>query len=113
MIIQPKDQKKLNSIFLFLRNQPPEYFETNGISKCETCNGTGLSTSKMAEMNSASWNTHDFCDRCEGIGYIGLAGKDQIDDIYWVCRRCNGEGCSICNKIGVTDWVSNIMGGKF
>jgi len=109
MIIEPKEHKKLNSIFLFLQKQNDEYFETNGISKCEICNGTGLSTS----INSISWNTYDFCDTCKGIGYLGLLGEGHIDAINCICRRCRGEGCSKCNKLGVTDWVTNIMGGKF
>ena len=110
MFIDAKGHKRLNSIFLFLKKQSPKYFEYTGIVKCEECAGTGLYKYKYMDKNDASWETNNFCEECNGVGFIGLCGEDNIDEMNFVCNNCNGNGCEKCKHNGVIDWISNIMG---
>jgi DnaJ-class molecular chaperone len=92
----------------FLIDQDYEYFKKTGISQCEFCDGTGLEIQKN-NYGDYSWDTGNYCEHCNGTGHIGLISKTQIDQIHYVCKKCNGYGCTSCT-FGIVDWVANAMG---
>ena len=90
---------KMNKIFKTIKNFEilfPEELEKCDIKKCAHCGGTGLK------------DTHHiiFCDFCGGIGYKGFK---KIEGEF-VCRTCNGYGCSRCNHKGTVDWITHANG---
>jgi len=71
------------------------------LEKCEACDGTGLQGVTKFSDGSSAWNG-SFCELCNGTGFIPECHKN----ILFVCRKCKGEGCSICDYKGITDWVT-------
>lgn len=93
-------QIKSNKIFQTLRNfhiMCPEEFEKTGIHSCGHCSGRGIP--KQGDMR--------FCLNCGGIGYKGFKKLDG----QFVCRSCNGSGCTKCDQNGVVDWIIHARGG--
>lgn len=113
MKLNRNELRKASAAFLFLRKQPSKYFEETGIIMCDSCVGTGLKNYKKVGEHDFAWDTSEFCCKCLGVGYINLFSYDQniIDGTYCVCAECNGEGCIKCEHLGITDWVTNMMGG--
>lgn len=113
MKLKINEIKKASAAFLFLKKQSPEYFEETGIVKCLECNGTGLKNYRKIGDNDFTWDTSEFCCECKGIGYKNLFSYEHniIDGSNCVCKHCEGRGCSTCNHGGITDWVTNLMGG--
>lgn len=107
MLLTSDQQTRANRLFSILRKKPPEYFAKTKIEKCSNCDGTGLVV--RGEYNDFSWDCNSYCDKCFGVGYLGIGEVFQIDDVTFLCRKCNGVGCDDCNR-GFTDWVSHIMG---
>lgn len=88
-----------NYLFKTIRNFQdlfPDEFAKCDIKPCGHCNGTGIVNKASLEM----------CNVCGGIGYRGFV---KIRDQF-VCRSCNGSGCSKCMDAGVVDWVSHANG---
>ena len=115
MRLSLEEALKANAIFAFLIKQTKEYLKEQNLSKCETCNGTGLSTSKYRQHNKGvryCWDGTAFCEECKGIGYKGLQKGAQIDTVHYVCRNCKGLGCEFCNEEGIVDWVGYVMRGE-
>jgi hypothetical protein len=83
----------------------PEEFEKTSIKVCEKCDGSGLPCKKLAERGAITfWQPGTICDKCGGFGYK----FSEINGQY-ICKKCNGVGCSKCNY-GFTDWISHAMG---
>lgn len=99
--------RRANSIFLFLKNQKEEYFEYTGIEKCKRCKGTGLIYFTNGN-GTLGWDTKSYCNDCKGVGFKGIKGDLQIDDVNFLCIDCGGLGCGKC-RAGIVDWVSHIM----
>lgn len=74
----------------------PEEFEKTNIRKCGHCNGVGFSDSSLQQQ----------CTNCGGMGYVGY--KKLMGE--FVCRACNGYGCTFCEKKGTVDWISHARG---
>ena len=109
MILTQEQINRANTFHDFLRKQSLEYFIETGITTCSPCGATGLKASKIPG-GDYTWDTASFCDECNGIGYKGLAGGIQVDLIHFICKKCDGIGCSKCDQMGIVDWVTNIMG---
>jgi len=95
-----KQLSRVNRIFKIVKdfeNLFPEEFKKCNIKKCGHCGGTGIS-------NKHSLN---YCVYCGGIGYTGFK---KINGEF-VCRSCNGFGCSLCNQKGLVDWITHLRGG--
>lgn len=110
MELSTKQTNRANRFHIFLKKQNDLYFEETKISKCEVCSATGLNGFRNLSDGGFSWDTINFCDNCNGIGYIGLAGGIQIDLINYICKRCDGIGCNECKFTGIEDWISHAMG---
>lgn len=93
----------------FLKKQPDIYFTTHEIEKCDKCERTGLDNFGKMKEGGYHWDGKSFCDRCSGIGYIGVAGGVKLSDTDYICRNCDGQGCAECNE-GVVDWIAHMMG---
>ena len=115
MILDETQRNRSDRFHKFLKQQPINYFKKNHIILCEKCNGTGLDHTKIYDEENdnviCSWDTHSFCDNCNGIGYKGFKDDIQIDLLNFICRNCDGIGCESCNNTGIVDWVTNMMGG--
>ena len=115
MILNEKQKKRSDRFHTFLKHQPKNYFKENDIIQCEKCEGSGLdyikSYDKEADIFCSSWDTHNYCDNCNGIGYKGFNDDIQIDLLNFICRYCDGIGCERCNNAGIVDWVRHMMGG--
>lgn len=110
MHLSSEQVRKANLFHRFLKNQRKSYFKDSTINKCGHCNATGLSgTGKLVE-GGFTWDTASYCSRCNGIGYIGIAGHMKIDETHFICKHCDGIGCIRCKNEGLVDWVTNIMG---
>lgn len=97
MMVENND--RLNKLFTIINNFErmfPEEFEKCGIKHCGHCGSTGI----------ANRHSLEFCVYCGGIGYRGF---EKIKDQF-ICRRCNGGGCSFCYGKGVVDWVTHANG---
>ena len=106
MNLKPRQMIRANTIFKFLKTQTRNFLDEHKITSCKKCDGLGI-------MNKGySWNGTEFCDECEGIGFVGLLieGGIQVSDSLYLCRKCAGLGCRYCNEKGVVDWVSHAMG---
>lgn len=91
---------RANKIFETIHNFErffPDEFEKCEIKKCGHCNGTGIANRHSLEC----------CMYCGGIGYKGF---EKIEGEF-VCRTCNGYGCSVCSNRGVVDWITHANGG--
>jgi DnaJ-class molecular chaperone len=108
MLLTGRQLNRANTFHKFLKLQSPEYFAENRIFTCSKCHSTGLNIYTLSDGRFC-WDTTTFCDKCNGIGYTGLAGSMQIDLLHYVCKSCDGIGCLRCND-GITDWVSHAMG---
>ena len=108
MHLDGKQRQRATTFFKFLKNRPPEYFQTSPIKPCADCKGTGLGGINGGP-NDYSWDNHSYCDTCHGVGYTGLASGIQIDDLHFICKHCQGVGCRECNN-GIADWVAHAMG---
>jgi len=106
-----EEKFKLN-ILEFLRRQSNEYHKKENIKKCKTCRGTGLLLHYGTDINY--WDSRSYCSDCNGFGYSGLndIDKGMIDTTHFVCKKCGGSGCDLCNYKGIVDWVTNAMGVK-
>lgn len=109
MHLTQKQMQRGTLFHKFLKKQHPEYFEMTGIIKCTECSGTGLAGLYKNPDGTCGWDTYSYCNKCNGIGYKGLSGVVQIDDLHYMCKHCDGIGCSRCDD-GITDWVSHAMG---
>jgi len=107
MELDSGQRRRADVFFIFLKKQNEAYFLESKIKKCSSCNGTGLSTSLHSEGHS--WDGTSYCGDCKGIGYTGLSGGIQLDDLHYICSDCNGIGCSNCNQ-GIVDWVTHARG---
>lgn len=74
----------------------PDEFEKCDIKPCGHCKATGVANKASLSM----------CSVCGGIGYRGF---EKIKDQF-VCRACNGSGCSTCKDKGVVDWITHANG---
>lgn len=99
---------KIHSIIKNFENALPEQFEETSIAKCEKCNGSGLKVFRGSDQTISVWQPGDYCKSCRGFGYTGF---DRVYNSY-ICKSCNGKGCSKCDDTGMIDWVRNIMGEK-
>ena len=73
--------------------------------QCMICNGTGLKGTHKMQSGGYSWGG-EFCDECEGTGYIGWKDSELIE----VCEVCKGEGCKRCGYKGMLDWIQMATG---
>ena len=92
-------QERSNRIFQVIKqfaNMFPDEFEKCDIKPCGHCKGTGL-----GDRHSLSQ-----CSYCGGMGYKGFK---KIGNEF-VCRSCNGHGCSMCSREGIVDWVTHARG---
>ena len=71
----------------------PTEFRKTGIVKCGHCGGTGV------KDYTKVYSDLEMCDFCGGVGYTGF----EVDTNSYVCRGCNGSGCSFCNYSGMVD----------
>ena len=87
-------QDRSNKIFKTIQDFEflfPAEFEKCGIKKCGHCNAKGFTDNGL----------QNHCLNCGGMGYVGfkkLRGE-------FVCRTCNGYGCSRCDYKGTVDWI--------
>jgi len=109
MELTQQQRNRANRFHSFLKKQNLAYFIETGITTCNDCYATGLRATKSLS-GDFSWDTTSFCDICNGIGYMGLAGGMQIDLLNYICKHCEGIGCSKCDQKGIVDWVSHAMG---
>lgn len=103
---------RANTFYVFLKKQTTYYLKEQNISVCEICKGTGLANLQQHQgetITFSSWDGSSYCDKCEGIGYIGIKEGMQIDLLHYICRNCAGLGCQFCNE-GVVDWIDHSMG---
>lgn len=93
-----KQQLRSNRIFKVIRDFETMFydeFQKCGIKKCGHCNGKGFDK-----------HLTNMCLNCGGMGYTGFK---RINGEF-VCRSCNGYGCSMCNSRGIVDWVTHARG---
>ena len=107
MNLKPSEMIRSNTIYNYLKNQSIEFLEEHNLSYCKACNGRGI---MITQTNM--WNGTDFCEECKGFGFQGLDFLNgfQISDSLYICKNCDGLGCSKCNEKGVVDWISHAMG---
>jgi DnaJ-class molecular chaperone len=67
-VLEEKQIQRAHNFFIQVRSQNPEWFEKNDIEKCERCDGTGLSVTKLA-TGGYSWDTMNYCDECRKLIY--------------------------------------------
>jgi DnaJ-class molecular chaperone len=94
-----ENTNRVNKIFQTIKefeNLFPEELEKCDLKKCGHCGGTGLRDKQQTIL----------CDFCGGIGYKGFI---KIEG-HFVCRACNGYGCSRCNQKGTVDWITHARG---
>lgn len=90
---------KTNDIFKTIKafhEMFPDEFSKCDIKPCGHCNGTGIANKSSLIM----------CSICGGIGYRGF---EKLRNQF-VCRACNGGGCSTCNESGTVDWITHANG---
>jgi hypothetical protein len=109
MKLQGRNQKICNILYIFLKNQPPEFFTINTkVKKCPDCKGTGIPLSFYKEsLCSYSWDNETFCDTCKGLGYSGIEGS-RIGETHFICKKCGGLGCGACDFNGIVDWIKYV-----
>lgn len=98
-----------NAINNFMIIKPDEY-NRYGINKCEECNGTGLEGWKKINKIYKWNNSEDFCDKCQGVGFINFSKNWLKSYELFICDKCNGFGCSKCEYIGLVNWLSHARG---
>ena len=76
-------------------------------SICEDCKGTGLKNFIKLQDGGYNWSG-DYCSECDGTGYINWIDNDMFS----VCKCCEGIGCSKCKGKGILDWVDKMVGDK-
>jgi len=99
MIDSEQKQTRSNKIFQTIKDFDHyfhEEFEKCGIKKCGHC---------TAGFRDLSLQFH--CSDCGGMGYVGFK---RLHGEY-VCRTCNGYGCSLCDNRGTVDWVRHARSG--
>lgn len=117
MILEKGNKIRSDCIYKFLKSQSNDYFKENNIIECDKCDNTGLihtkTFDKATKIYISSWDTMNYCDKCNGLGYIiNNSYKDelQIDPINFICKNCNGIGCDECDNTGIVDWVAHLVG---
>lgn len=114
MRLNSDQERRALNLYKFIKaisQKDPEYFERTGIAPCKSCNGTGLAGLwKSSDESDYGWDSGEYCRKCSGIGYTGIADDGQVDLLYYICKNCDGRGCIKCENNGIVDWVSHIMG---
>ena len=83
----------------------------NRIFTCNECKGTGLKGLYLTKYGKPiGWDCQSYCEKCEGIGFVGNFKTRKITDQIFLCAKCYGDGCSQCNHKGIVDWVAHVMG---
>jgi len=98
-----------NAIDNFMIIKPDE-FDKYGINKCEECNGTGLEGWKKINEDYEWFNGKDFCNKCQGVGFVNFSKEWLTSDELYICNKCNGFGCSKCEYVGIVDWLAHARG---
>lgn len=91
-------QSRINVMFKTIRKFETfflEEFKKCDIKRCGHCGGTGLKN---------NYDMDNYCNYCGGVGYKGFKKLNN----KFICRNCNGGGCSCCDKEGVVDWVDHL-----
>lgn len=107
-------REKIDSVYIFLKQQKSEYFSNFEIKPCDICNGMGIKGYKKLGPSDYSWDM-TYCEECKGFGYTKndnttLNYKNiPYDFSNYLCYKCFGKKCSFCNYSGIIDWVSIIM----
>ena len=107
--LNEKEMMRAHNLFVQLKKQPEKWFKDNGVTKCNKCNGTGLSASKLRDTGGYSWDTTSYCNTCYGVGFIGLKRVLNFDGKKYMCPKCQTVGCHLCNRTGFVDWITHIM----
>ena len=120
MILKHEEVQKTNTIHKYLKSKSVEELEELKIYKCGHCNGTGIPTTESymiwhTYIKKYMWDTVNFCEKCQGVGYVCLEKSDylnsyDLDGINFICKTCNGKGCGECGNTGIVDWAAHIMG---
>jgi len=98
------NRNKLYTIIKQFRDAFPANFEESGLKVCKYCEGSGIPV-KPNQDGVTFWNPGTFCDKCNGFGVTG------IKQIYneFICKKCKGTGCVVCNHKGTVDWITNAV----
>ncbi|HLP21271.1 MAG TPA: hypothetical protein VK174_13255, partial [Chitinophagales bacterium] len=111
----PKDAANNNAVKArveFLKAEIAAYEEAERIrvekmKNCTKCTGTGFlhsqtgcnacggKKSTVKECSRCRGNGRVSCSNCGGTGYVETNNNDRV--VRMDCRRCNGEGSSVCN----------------
>lgn len=97
----------LHAIIKHFKEAFPDNFKKCGMKICTKCDGSGIPVQKSKHTDITFWQPGNYCDKCKGFGVIGIK---RIYDEY-MCKKCNGDGCSDCNDRGSVDWISNAVKG--
>jgi DnaJ-class molecular chaperone len=106
MFLSSKEIRRANNLYSYLKRKTQIELNEMEIDICSECQGTGLSEYQKLECGYY-WDSKSYCEKCNGIGYIGL--EKQFNYVIFICRFCNGVGCLKCNNTGFTDWISHVM----
>jgi len=97
---------RLHAIIKNFREAFPDNFKNTGIEICVKCDGSGLPVQRT-ENDITFWQPGHYCESCGGLGVKGIK---RIYDEY-ICQKCNGRGCEVCDNKGTLDWIKNITKG--
>lgn len=101
--------KRADNLFRQLKRQTSEWLESHSVDKCQQCDGTGLKASKLLN-GGYSWDTHAYCDKCYGVGFVGIKNTMNFDGEKYICKQCQSVGCRKCDFTGFVDWITYAMG---
>jgi DnaJ-class molecular chaperone len=79
-------------------------FIQSGIAPCSKCRGSGICVSSIGHSSLISWDGHNYCEDCKGLGYVGI-----LEGESYICNNCKGQGCGSCHFIGKVIWLDKIM----
>lgn len=113
MNLNERQKKRAYCLFNVINNfmiiKPTEYAKY-GINKCEECNNTGLEGWRKNNEVYEWDNTKDFCDKCQGVGFINVSKNWLKSYELFICTKCNGFGCNKCEYVGLINWISHARG---
>jgi hypothetical protein len=73
-------------------------------NKCPDCKGSGLANVIQTRNNDFMWDG-TYCQTCKGTKFRNINLKRN--DIF-LCFKCKGFGCDLCDSTGFIDWITNI-----
>jgi hypothetical protein len=112
MMMRTSQINRAHNFFTKLLRTEKSILDEKGITRCDSCDGTGLDgIVKMNDGSGYSWpNINSFCDECHGVGFRGLRNLKTFDDKTYICGTCEGVGCDECHQTGYVDWITHAMG---